>query len=106
MTRHACERCRTRKISTSAVDVTMVYGNRRVRRGAEIYILGWREVGYASNFAIPHAPLFGGGVVVHARRRRGCGSGVIVATRCSNRSSWLAPKNRSAAVVPSSRRRT
>ena len=64
------------------------------------------EIGYASNFAIPHAPLFGGGVVVHARRRRGCGSGVIVATRCSNRSSWLAPKNRSAAVVPSSRRRT
>mgnify|MGYP003596694194 CR=1 FL=1 len=79
MTRHACERCRTRKISTSAVDVTMVYGNRRVRRGAEIYILGWREVDHWLDQGVDLTPFegtcvvcsHGQQVITVYRRRRG-----------------------------------
>jgi hypothetical protein len=44
MTRHASDRCRTRMIPASAIDAAMIYGSCRIRRGAEVYILGWREV--------------------------------------------------------------
>ena len=44
MSRHAVHRCHTRHIPVDAVEVALEYGLCRRTRGAEIYILGWREV--------------------------------------------------------------
>jgi len=66
---------------------------------------GYPDSGHASKLAPPDG-LFRGGLAAQARRRLGRGSGAIFSRRCSNRSSWGPPGNRSAAVVPSSRRIT
>ena len=44
MTRHATERSRTRSIPSAAIEATVAHGSFRRARGAEIYILGWRDV--------------------------------------------------------------
>lgn len=43
-THHAAQRSRTRGIPTQAVTAAVAFGRHRVARGADIYIVGWREV--------------------------------------------------------------
>lgn len=43
-TAHAQHRCRTRSIRHDAVEAVLDFGYRRLRRGAEIYTLRWRDV--------------------------------------------------------------
>ncbi len=44
MTRHAIFRSRTRAIRLDAIEAAVAYGSFRRARGAEIYIVGWRDV--------------------------------------------------------------
>jgi len=44
LTHHAAHRCRTRGISTEAVEAAIDYGMHRAIRGADIYTIGWRQV--------------------------------------------------------------
>lgn len=44
MTHHARQRSRTRQIRASAIEVALTYGRVRRARGAEFFIMGWREV--------------------------------------------------------------
>jgi len=44
LTRHAIDRSRSRGIPTEAIDLVIAYGKHRAIRGADVYILGWREV--------------------------------------------------------------
>jgi hypothetical protein len=45
LTAHAAKRCRGRGIPKAAIAAALDYGTRRLIRGAEVYTLGWREVG-------------------------------------------------------------
>jgi hypothetical protein len=42
---HAALRCRDRSIPREAIAAALDYGTRRVVRGAEVYTLGWRDIG-------------------------------------------------------------
>lgn len=44
MTRHAVDRARTRQIPPAAIAAAIEFGQHRVRRGADVYTLGWRQV--------------------------------------------------------------
>lgn len=44
LTLHAVDRSRTRGIPTMAIKATIEFGKFRAVRGADVYILGWREV--------------------------------------------------------------
>jgi hypothetical protein len=44
LTLHAANRSRTRGISLTAIGVVLEFGKHRAIRGADIYILGWREI--------------------------------------------------------------
>ncbi|MCA9713254.1 MAG: DUF4258 domain-containing protein [Myxococcales bacterium] len=43
-TQHASLRCRTRGIPREAVEATINFGKHRAVRGADVYVIGWREV--------------------------------------------------------------
>jgi hypothetical protein len=44
LTLHAQDRLRTRRIPFHAVQAVMDFGHCRFKRGAEVYLIGWREV--------------------------------------------------------------
>jgi hypothetical protein len=44
LTRHALQRCLSRRIPTAALEAAFDYGLCRFTRGAVVYTLGWREV--------------------------------------------------------------
>ncbi len=44
LTHHASRRCQTRHIPLAAIEAALLYGRHRHNRGADIYVLGWREV--------------------------------------------------------------
>lgn len=44
LTRHAGQRLRKRRIRLSAIEAVIDFGQRRTIRGAEIYVIGWRDV--------------------------------------------------------------
>lgn len=44
LTRHARQRLRKRSIRLSAVEAVIDFGQRRSTRGAEVYVIGWRDV--------------------------------------------------------------
>lgn len=44
LTRHARQRLRKRRIRLSAVEAVIDFGQRRSIRGAEVYVIGWRDV--------------------------------------------------------------
>lgn len=44
LSRHAVQRCRTRRIPEQALDAALEFGQCRSTRGAIIYTLGWRQV--------------------------------------------------------------
>ena len=44
LTRHAACRCHTRGISFAAIEAALLYGRHRHARGADVYVLGWREI--------------------------------------------------------------
>jgi hypothetical protein len=44
LTRHAVNRCQKRGITPAAVLAALEYGHHRAIRGADVYLIGWREV--------------------------------------------------------------
>lgn len=44
LTRRARQRLRKRRIRLSAVEAVIDFGQRRSIRGAEVYVIGWRDV--------------------------------------------------------------
>ncbi len=46
LTGHARQRLRQRAIRLTAVEAVIDFGQRRLVRGAEIYMIGWRDVRY------------------------------------------------------------
>lgn len=48
LTRHARERLRQRAIRLTAVEAVIDFGHQRSVRGAEIYMIGWRDVRFYS----------------------------------------------------------
>lgn len=51
-TRHAAQRSRTRGIPTRAVTAAVAFGRHRAARGADIYIVGWREVRMQARYGL------------------------------------------------------
>lgn len=51
-TRHAVQRSRTRGIPTRAVTAALAFGRHRTARGADIYIVGWREVRLQARYGL------------------------------------------------------
>ena len=46
LTRHAALRCQNRGIPAAAVEAALDYGQHRAERGADFYVIGWREIRY------------------------------------------------------------
>ena len=44
ITLHAHDRLRTRRIPLDAIQAIMDFGQCRLKRGAQVYLIGWREV--------------------------------------------------------------
>jgi len=51
-THHAAQRSRTRGIPTRAVTAAVAFGRHRAARGADIYIVGWREVRMQARYGL------------------------------------------------------
>ena len=49
LSRHARARCRERGIPQDAVDIAQRWGNLRMKRGASIWTVGWREIEKAAD---------------------------------------------------------
>jgi hypothetical protein len=77
LTHHARHRCRTRGIPESAVDAAIDFGRHFYSRGADHYIIGWREVRFWADYSVDLEPYRGvhvicasGGQVLTTYRKR------------------------------------
>ena len=77
LTHHARHRCHTRGIPESAVDAAIDFGHHFYARGADHYIIGWREVYDWAHHGIDLEPFRGvevvcasGGQVLTTYRKR------------------------------------
>ena len=94
LTHHATQRCHTRGIPETAVDAAIDYGSHFYARGADHYIIGWREVEYWAKFEIDLSRFRGvevvcassGQVLTTYRKRRG---GRLGHQRCDD-AKWAA----------------
>jgi len=80
LTLHATQRCQTRGIPKTAVEAAIDYGRHFYARGADHYIIGWREVRYWAEFGIDLSRFRGvqvvcasGGEVLTTYRKRRSG---------------------------------